>query len=208
MEADGSGPAERLTQTELLEQSTTWTPDGKTLIYNRKDHPDTGSDVMALEPAAGTEPRVLLGSRFGEALADISPDGRWLAYASDESGRIEVYVRSYPDLERKWQISTDGGAESAWSADSQELFYRGVEGLRMMAVPITTEPDFAPGRPELLFEGDYSAGAGFGRNFDVARDGLSFVMVEHVLPEDIDAELFVAVNWFTELAELVPRRSP
>jgi serine/threonine-protein kinase len=208
IEADGSGPPEQLTQSELSEQPTTWTPDGRTLIYHRNDHPDSAWDVMALELEGDGEPRVLLGSRFNEALADLSPDGRWLAYVSDESGQSEVYVRSYPDLESKWQISTRGGFESAWSADGRELFYRDVDGRRMMAVPITTEPDFTPGRPELLFEGDYSAGAGFGRNFDVARDGLSFVMVEHVLPEDIDAELFVAVNWFTELAELVPRRSP
>jgi hypothetical protein len=74
----------------------------------------------------------------------------------------------------------------------------------MMAVPITTEPEFVPGRPELLFEANFVPSAGYGRNFDVAPDGQSFVMVEQVLPEDIKAELQVAVNWFTELAELVP----
>ncbi len=207
IEADGSGGAEWLTQSELSEQPTTWTPDGKTLIYHRNDHPDSAWDVMALEPAEGGEPRVLLGSRFNEMLADISPDGRWLAYASDESGRFEVYVRSYPDLERKWQISTRGGIEPAWSADGRELFYRDEEGLRMMAVPITAEPEFVPGRPEMLFEGEYLGSPWFGRNFDVAPDGQSFVMVEHVLPEDIEAELQVVVNWFTELAELAPAES-
>jgi serine/threonine-protein kinase len=207
IEADGSSGAEWLTQSELDEQPTTWTPDGKTLIYHRNDHPDTGWDLMALEPAEGGEPRVLLGTRFTEGLADISPDGRWLAYVSDESGRLEVYVRSYPDLERKWQISTDTGGEPTWSRDGTELFYRHLDGLRMMAVPITTEPEFVPGRPELLFEGEYLPSPGWGRNFDVAPDGQSFVMVEQVLPEDIKAELQVVVNWFTELAELVPSPS-
>jgi dipeptidyl aminopeptidase/acylaminoacyl peptidase len=207
IEADGSRGAEWLTQSELSEQPTTWTPDGRTLIYHRNDHPETAWDVMALEPAEGGEPRVLLGSRFNEGLADISPDGRWLAYASDESGRSVVYVRSYPDLERKWQISTSGGIEPAWSRDGTELFYRYEDGLRMMAVPITTEPDFFPGRPELLFEGEYLPSPGWGRNFDVAPDGQSFVMVEQVLPKDIKAELQVVVNWFTELAELAPAES-
>ncbi len=201
MEADGSGPPERLTRADLSEQPTTWTPDGRTLVYHRNDHPDSAWDVLALEPGSGEEPRVLLGSRFYEFLADLSPDGRWLAYVSDESGRREVYVRSYPDLGRKWQISTRGGIEPAWSADSRELFYRDEEGRTLTVVTITTEPDFVPGRPEVVFEGSYVPGPWFGRNFDVAPDGQSFLMVEHVLPEDIDAELRVVVNWFTELAE-------
>jgi Tol biopolymer transport system component len=208
IEADGSRSAEWLTQSELSEQPTTWTPDGKTLIYHRNDHPESAWDVMALEPTEGGEPRVLLGTRFYEMLADLSPDGRWIAYASDESGGFEVYVRSYPDLKRKWQISTGGGIEPAWSADGRELFYRDEEGRTMMAVPIATEPEFAPGRPEMLFEGDYAPNPWFGRNFDVAPDGQSFVLVEHVLPENINAELQVAVNWFTELAKLAPTQSP
>jgi hypothetical protein len=177
------------------------------LIFQRNDHPDSGWDVMALEPEEGGEPRVLLGSRFNEMLADLSRDGRWLAYASDESGRLEVYVRSYPDLERKWQISTAGGTEPAWSADGRELFYRDEDGSRMMAVSITTEPELTPGRPEPVFEGDYVPTPWFGRNFDVAPDGQSFVMVEHVFPDDINAELHVVVNWFTELAQLAPTPS-
>jgi hypothetical protein len=207
MPADGSAPPERLTHSELSEQATTWTPDGKTLIYHRNDHPDSLWDVMALEPEEGLEPRVLLGSRFHEGRAYLSPDGRWLAYASDESGQGEIYDRSYPDLERKWQISTRGGVESAWSAEGRELFYRDEDG-RMMVVPITTEPEFQPGRPELLFERDYTPSPGFGRSWDVAPDGQSFVMVEQVLPKDIDAELQVVVNWFTELAELAPTEAP
>ena len=122
IQADGSSPPEPLTRNELSEQPTTWTPDGRTLIFQRNDHPDSGWDVMALEPEEGGEPRVLLGSRFNEMLADLSRDGRWLAYASDESGRLEVYVRSYPDLERKWQISTDGGTEPAWSSRWSRAF--------------------------------------------------------------------------------------
>ena len=204
IEADGSGAAEWLTHSELSEQPTTWTPDGRTLIYHRNYHPETGWDVMALEPEEEGGPRVLLGTRFNEMLADVSPDGRFIAYASDESGRVEVYVRSYPDLARKWQISTGGGIEPAWSADGRELFYRRDKGLGMMAVPITAGPEFVPGRPEMLFEGEYLPSPGWGRNFDVAPDGQSFVMVEHVLPEDIKAELQVVVNWFEELVRLVP----
>ena len=114
----------------------------------------------------------------------------------------------YPDLERKWQISTDGGVEPAWSPDGRELFYRDEEGRVMPVVPHTTEPDFSPGRPELLFEASVEPSSGYGRNFDVAPDGQSFVMVETVIPENIETKLQVVVNWFTELAQLAPTQSP
>ena len=206
--ADGSAPAERLTESDLSEQPTTWTPDGKTLIFQRSNHPETKWDVMALDIGTEESPRVLLGSRFNEFLADLSPDGRWLAYVSDESGLEEIYVRSYPDMERKWQISTDGGLEPAWSADGQELFYRDAEGRSVMVVSIATEPDFSPGRPRLLLEGTFVPSPWFGRNYDVAPDGQSFVMVENVVPEDIQTDLQVVLNWFEELEQLASSREP
>jgi hypothetical protein len=150
------------------------------------------------------EPQMLLGSRYNEMLGSLSPDGHWLAYVSDESGQLEVYVRSYPDLEQKWQISTDGGLEPAWSADGRELFYRNKEGNRMMAVPIRAEPQFSPGRPELLFEGEFAPSPWFGRNFDVAADGQKFLMVEYALPDDLGGEVKVVVNWFDELDRIAP----
>ena len=206
--ADGSAPAEQLTESDLSEQPTTWTPDGKTLIFQRSNHPETQWDVMALDIGKGESPRVLLGSRFSEFLADLSPDGRWLAYVSNESGREEIYVRSYPDLERKWQISNDGGVEPVWSRDGQELFYRDAEGRRVMVVSIGSEPDFSPGRPRLLLEGTFVPSSWFGRNYDVAPDGQSFVMVENVVPEDIETELQVVLNWFEELEQLISSREP
>lgn len=208
IEADGSQAAERLTQSEILEQATTWTPDGRTLILHRDDHPESAWDVMALDLDGDAEPRVLLGSRFHEMLAHLSPDGNWLAYTSNESGRLDVFVRSYPDLERKWQVSTLGGIEPVWSADGAELFYRTENGRQVMRVKVDTHPDFDLGRPELLFEGDFVPPQWFGRNFDVAPDGQSFVLLESVLPENIDAKLQVVVNWFTELERLVPGRAP
>jgi hypothetical protein len=163
---------------------------------------------MALDLDGDAEPRVLLGSRFHEMLAHLSPDGNWLAYTSNESGRLDVFVRSYPDLERKWQVSTLGGIEPVWSADGAELFYRTENGRQVMRVKVDTHPDFDLGRPELLFEGDFVPPQWFGRNFDVAPDGQSFVLLESVLPENIDAKLQVVVNWFTELERLVPGRAP
>lgn len=204
IEADGSGGAERLTETEILEQATSWTADGTTLIFQRNDHPDSAWDVMALDLDGDTESQVLLGSRFHEMLADVSPDGSWLAYTSNESGRFEVFVCSYPDLERKRQVSTLGGIEPVWSADGAELFYRSEDGRQLMRVKVDTETDLELGSPELLIEGSFIPSAWFGRNFDVAPDGQSFVLLESVLPEEVDAKLQVVLNWTTELEGLVP----
>jgi serine/threonine-protein kinase len=206
--ADGSGAPEQLTDGELNEQPTSWTPSGQTLIYHRNDHPDSGWDVMAQDIGEDHEPRVLLGSRFHELLAAVSPDGRWLAYSSTESGRVEVYVRPYPGLEEKWQISNGGGVEPVWSADGRELFYRDEDGGAVWAVPITAEPEFSPGRAELLFEGTFARTPWFGRNYDVAPDSQSFALVESVLPEDVDTQLQVVLNWFDELEEFVPLNTP
>ena len=89
------------------------------------------------------QPQPFLRTPFDEFAPMFSPDGRWLAYLSDESGRLEVYVQPYPGPGGKWQISTEGGAEPVWARDGQELFYRSINGDRMMAVEITTDPTFS-----------------------------------------------------------------
>ena len=207
IDPEGSRPIEFITDHEFWEQALAWTPDGRTLIIQRNDLPDTAWDVMEFDPGEGGEPRALLASSSYEMLADLSPDGRWLAYVSDESGRFEVYACSYPDLAKKRQISVDGGTEPVWSADGRELFFREENGRTMWAVPVTTTSEFVAGRPVLLFEGDFAPSPWFGRNFDVSRDGQSFIMVEQILPDGIDPELTVAVNWFTELEKLTTNES-
>jgi serine/threonine-protein kinase len=205
MPADGSAPPERLTHSELPLQATSFSPDGRTLILQQNDHPETAWDVMILRlDDESREPQPLLNSQFGEALAELSPNGRWLAYTSNESGRFEVYVRSFPDLDRKWQISTDGGIESAWSRDGTELFYRDEEGFRLMAVDTALEPSFRPGKPRLLFEGSFVESPGYGRNYDVAPDGQSFLMVKQEMEGIEDAQIHVVLDWLEELKRLVP----
>ena len=134
-----------------------------------------------------------------EMLAELSPNGRWLAYSSNESGRFEVYVRSYPDLDNKWQVSPSGGIEPAWSQDGTELFYRDEEGLRLMVVDIHQEPDSRPGMPRVLFEGAYVPTIGFGRNYDVAPDGESFLLVEQKMGGIEQAQIQIVLNWFREI---------
>ncbi len=134
---------------------------------------------------------------FDEHAATFSPDGRWLAYVSDESGRSDVYIQPYPGPGGKWLVSTTGGGrDPVWSADGREIFYR--EGDKMMAVGVQTQPTFSLGRPRALFEGRY-AEAEVGRNYDVSPDGRHFVMIRSDEAEP-PVHLHVVLNWFEDLS--------
>ena len=110
------------------------------------------SDIWVLR-LSDRKAEPFLRTPFEEGGARFSPDGRWLAYVSIESGRPEVYVQPYPGPGGKWQVSIDGGTEPVWSRNGRELFYR--SGNRMMAVETTMQPSFSAGKPRMLFEGPY-----------------------------------------------------
>jgi len=199
--ADGSGSPERLTHGELWKQPASWSPDGKDLIFHQSPHPETGWDVLVVSVDGRADPRPLLNSQFDELQPDLSPDGRWLAYVSNETGRPEVYVQRYPDLSAKWQISNDGGTEPAWSSNGDELFYR--NDLKMMRVEMTGDRELSPGLPQELFEGDFLTDSQYGRGFDVAPDDQGFVLVEESLTVHTDYELRIVLNWLSEIDQLV-----
>src|ERR1700680_3416186 len=135
-----------------------WSPDGQLLIFTEVN-PTTGLDIWVLrmgDPSAGSgqvrKAQPFLRTSFNEGDARFSPDGRWLTYISDESGRNEIYVQPYPGPGGKWQISTEGGTEPVWARNG-EIFYR--NGNKMMAVDTNTRPTFSAGKPKVFFEGAY-----------------------------------------------------
>ena len=133
-------------------------------------------------------------------MPEVSPDGLWIAYVSDQSGRNEIYVRPFPDINAGlWQISTAGGMQPLWSRNGRELFYR--NGDALMIVSVETEPGFMPGTPRVLFEGNFSAPQG-GRAYDISPDGERFLMMRDSAAAR--SELVVVENWFEELERLVP----
>jgi len=198
--ADGSGTAEQLT-TGAWRVPTSVSSDGRTIVFRQNS--DMGRDIGMVRLEGERKLEMLLQTSFEEHTGMLSPDDRWLAYVSNESGREEIYLTPFPGPGGKWQISTEGGTEPLWSRDGRELFYR--SGEKMMAVAISTEPELTPGKPTLLFEGRYQTGlvgASPGSNYDVARDG-RFVMIraeEGSGPTQIN----VVLNWFEELKRLVP----
>src|SRR5262249_28098351 len=123
------------------------------------------------------------------------PDGKWIAYTSNESGRDEVYVASYPGPGGRVQISTDGGVNPVWSPTGRELFYR--KGEKMLAVLIETKPALVVGRPSVLFEGKFEPG------YDVAPDGQRFVMVRESEAQAAP-QIQVLLGWFDELKRRAP----
>lgn len=202
--ADGSGEPERLLESDVLQMPISYTPDGNLLMSVGVAGQQRDIHLMMLQGEREVSP--LIHGPANELWAEVSPDGRWVAYDSDESGQFEVYVRPFPDAQgaSRWQISSGGGRQPLWSRNGRELFYREFSGA-VMSVPIATGSEFSPGRPERLLDGAGYLGAGAqgsGRTFDVAPDGRKFLMLK---PEPGQApELVVVLNWFDELRRLAP----
>jgi serine/threonine-protein kinase len=205
--ADGTGAAEALTESTNVQFGSSISPDGSTLVFEQQ----TGtSDLYVV--ALGGDRRVsplLAAPTFNESSGDLSRDGRWLAYRSNESGRNEVYVRPFPRVEEgRWQVSTGGGAQPLWAPNSRELFYVDPDG-RIVAVPIEPGPGFRAGNPQVVVQGAFATiipGLG-GRMYDISRDGQRFLMFkgddsnQQAVPA---AQIVVVQSWFDELRRLVP----
>ena len=201
--ANGTGQPELLaSMPDRFLVPTSWSLDGNTMLLSEVLSDDTGFDIGTLSMDGDRELNHLLEGAFFEAGADTSPDGRWMAYISTESGRSEIWVRPFPDVEAgKWRISTEGGTGTAWSPDGRELFYRA--GPAMMSVAVRTKPTFSRGIPETLFEGSYFAAA--GPQWSVGPDGRFLMIKDGSTPDDTAAPRFnVVLNWLEELKERLP----
>jgi hypothetical protein len=169
------------------------------LVFDMTDTA-TGRNIYTLRPGEGRQP--LVHTPFNEGSPTLSPDGRWLAYASDASGRYEIYVQPYPAPGGRVQISIAGGTEPVWSRNGRELFYR--SGDKMMAVEIDTRSSFSAGKPKFLFQGLYQPTPVLDANYDVTPDGRRFVMIKPGAEEQVPTQVNVVLNWFEELKRLVP----
>ena len=202
--ADGSGEKETLLTGERPMFPYSWTRDGQVLTF--LEGGPGGPDIWNIWTVSlEGERSPYLVRPFADGNHDLSPDGRWMAYESYESGDTEVYIQQYPELGEKVTVSTDGGVEPLWSPAGGELFYRTVEGDRMMVVTVTTEPTLRVSRPEVLFEGRYMQDPNGALNYDVSADGKRFLMLsEPEVAASPPATLIVVENWHEELKRLVP----
>jgi serine/threonine-protein kinase len=215
--SDGGGPPELLFTNPRNLVPGGWTPDGRQLLYYTipGDAPTPAQQEIAiLAQGRGEQNPVNVGSESGMrggGGVDVSPDGRWVAYQSRESGDFQVYVDAFPGPGPRFQISTKGGGSPVWSADGRELFYveplaadsgqpqPGSQGVRVMAVAVTMKPALSFGIPRPLFSGRYSMNAP-GRGYDVTRDGQRFLLLkERERAPDVISEMTVVQNWIAEL---------
>jgi serine/threonine protein kinase len=196
---DRSLPSRLLLQWKLPLGPSRWLSDAKAIVTSVRGE-DSGGDILVVPTSGNEGPTPLVqgpGNQFG---ATLSADERYVAYASDETGRFEVFVTGYPGGGLKRQLTTDGGAEPVWSPRGDEIFYR--SGDRVMAIPVTTTPALTVGRSHLLFEGRFATGSAGLPAYDVAPDG-RFLMMRPV-GSPPTRELRVVTNWLPELRRLVP----
>jgi serine/threonine-protein kinase len=212
--ADGTGDTLRLTQTKTPKFLGSWHPDGRLLVFEQGTWADSTIFTLAIDGSEKSgwkpgEPQPLPGGSSLEDEASFSPDGRWLAFQSDESGDSEIYVRSYPGPGGKWQISTGGGAVPKWSNNGKELLYRTEDNQIMVATYVVSGGSFHADKPQLWSPGQFSERLG-AVNFAVSPDGKRVVVLRAPASEtqSITKVNFI-FNFFDELRRKTqPQKSP
>ena len=201
--ADGSSPMERLTQSEFGQLPGSWSPDGERLAFLEEDEIGLKIQLLNIRDRQVTP---FLHSRFRGIYPEFSPDGRWMAYVSSESERLEAYVQPFPGGGSKQKISNEGGLQPLWAPNGKQLFYRsGEAGEQVWVVDVQTESGFSASKPRLLFK---LPGAGMGmpiRTWDISPDGRRFLMTKYEERKSQPlTEMILVQNWFEELKRLVP----
>jgi serine/threonine protein kinase/dipeptidyl aminopeptidase/acylaminoacyl peptidase len=209
--ADGAGDAQRLAESKYPQAEHSFRPDGKVLAF-AQFNPGTGWDVMTL-PIEGDEksgwkpgePKPFVNSNFQERSPAFSPDGRWLAYQSTESGNYEVYARPFPGPGGKWQISTGGGLIPKWSRNGKELFYSTLDNKIMMVTYTASGDSFHADRPQLWSPGQFTE-RGNAYSFDLHPDGKRFAVLKAPGTEQAPAvnKVSFIFNFFDELRRKLP----
>ncbi len=205
--ADGTGTAKPVLEGRFFPTSVS--ADGQLLlgvvgsVLTSSLRVDTGADIAVLEIGSGEPPRPLIVSGSQNMAPVFSPDGKWIAYQSDESGKNQIYVQPFPDVDGgRWQVSPTSGSGfgPVWGSRGGEIFYR--DDLAQMVVPIVSETPFVVGSPTRLFES--SAVSGWISQILVASGGDRFLVFENWDDPDKPAELILVQNWLEELERLVP----
>jgi len=214
--ADGTGTVEQLTDSQNNHVPMSVSPDRAAVVV-REQAPGGGDFGLLLLGLGGERrPRSLVQTPFHDLNGVVSPDGRWLAYQSTESGRGEIYVRPFPNVdEGRWQVSTEGGTRPLWARSGQELFYLTLDGDALMSVPISGALAFKAGTPQKLLDtrtyytpaAMLGIGITPGRTYDVSLDGRRFLMIKPQNQNDERASplsFTVVQDWTEDLKRLVP----
>ena len=204
--SDGVGEAELVLDLERDIGLGAWGPEGEWLVIRLTGRAGFFGerDIWAWRSSDDTEPQPLVATEFVEQAPAISPDGRWIAYSSDQTGEAEIYVERFPELGERQQVSTGGGVAPLWSPNGREIYYR--RGDAMIAVPVDQGPPLSLGAPTVLFDGLVYQNPFGGRRYDISPDGTRFLMIKDEATADGAApvNIRVVLNWTDELERLVP----
>lgn len=195
MPADGGAPPTRIVSVPHVVHVSDWSPDGRTIAWT-EFYPNGNAQIRVVNADGSGNVRTLVSGPFDARGAVFSRDGKWIAFASNESGRDEIYVEPYEGPGSRWRVSTAGGREPVWSTNGKTVFYRGDE--EMLAVDIETEPEFRRSKPRVIFKDVYESEHRADRNYDISPDGRRFLMLKSARPFAA-AELTVVLNWRTSL---------
>jgi eukaryotic-like serine/threonine-protein kinase len=205
--ADGSAQATLLATDGPLIDEGFLSHDGQWVVYRKGGNVVDSRDIRGLRLAADSAPRVLVASPLDEYSPVLSPDGRWLAYVSVESGRPEVYLRPFPETTGAlWLVSVHGGNEPLWSHDGRRLFYRGDRG-ELMVVDVRAGSTFDGAPPRALFDASRYRANGWYPTYRVSPDGRRFLMIRPVVQANAPRFLVLVLNGFAELTGAA-RRQP
>ncbi|HEY6370985.1 MAG TPA: protein kinase [Candidatus Sulfotelmatobacter sp.] len=206
--ADKSAPAIQLSGTGISQSAESWSPDGHAIAYTAVT-PEAGAHIMVESLEGEHESRPFVDIKAPAGSPKFSPDGRWLAYCSNETKKPQVYVQAFPGPGPKIQVSSDGGTDPVWKMAGGELYFR--NGDKMMAVQVSTAPTFTAGHPRVLWEGHYSHGmstscgppGATSSNYDVTADGQRFLMIKDEAPDTaLSKTVVVVLGWSDELNRL------
>jgi eukaryotic-like serine/threonine-protein kinase len=192
--ADGSGSPQPLADQAGQWRATAFEPGGRGIVYSGAPSPGGKEEIWRVGVDSGSVPARILATAFDNGAPSLSPDGRWLAYTANESGRDEVYVRSYPGAGGRWQVSLEGGSEPIWSPKGGEIFYR--NGDAMMAAAVRTQPAFEVTGRTQLFQGQYQTAGFRDQDYSVSNDGKTFAMLQRVV--STRQAIVVTLNWFDQ----------
>jgi eukaryotic-like serine/threonine-protein kinase len=193
---DGTGAEQQLTRGDGTQTPLSWSPDGSNLLYYDAGTSSTSWDISVVSIADG-KAQPLITDAQRQSSAQWAPDGKWIAYTSDESGREEVFVVPFPLTGQRWRVSTNGGSEAVWSPDGREIFYRGEK--KLWVVDVRTSPAFTVGTPRVLFADAFVLSPNASTGYSISDDGKRFLFVQPVQPDPPITQIQMVVNWFAEL---------
>ncbi|MEW6060658.1 MAG: protein kinase [Bacteroidota bacterium] len=197
--SDGSGDETQIFEGEGRFYVNCWTPDGKYLIVDNLTK-ESQSDLLVIPMSGDEKPWKYLDSKKDEYQSSLSPNGKWIAYLSDEAGPYQIYVRSFPKKEGKWQIAMDVAEEARWSPDGKLLYYR--RNSQLMVVPVSTTSTFSAGVPKVLIDNFPSVNIDSGITYDITSDGKYFITTAPIQELSL-SKIFVILHWTDELRSIV-----